>query len=176
VRRIQRVPESWPVVHLEDQPPAWDGLTVGGHVMHPRRFDLADLAALGAAVVTMDFHCVWGWSRPATVWEGVPMARVLEVVRPEAGFVTVGSTSGVYSACLPAADAGRGVLAWARDGVTLAPDAGGPLRFVPPADYWAYKGVKWAGRIEVVDRFVPGFWEAKVADPVGLVPDDVVRP
>ena len=38
--------------------------------------------------------------------------------------------------------------------------------FVPPPELWGYKGVKWAQRITVGDRFVPGFWESRIGDPV----------
>ena len=46
--RVQRVPDAWPVVHLESSLPAWDGLELGGQVVHARSFSLADLDALGA--------------------------------------------------------------------------------------------------------------------------------
>lgn len=175
-QRVQRVPSSWPVVHLEAAAPAWDGLVVEGMVRHPRRFSLEDLASLGAAVHAVPFHCVWGWSMPDAAWEGVVLAAVLDVVDTEGGFVTVGSGSDTYSACLPVDDARRGVLAWARDGEPLTSEAGGPLRYVGPPDYWAYKGVKWASRVVVGDRFAPGFWESKVADPLGRIPEEVVLP
>ena len=89
--------------------------------------------------------------------------------------VTVTSASDTYSACLTLADAARGFLAWARDGERLAPMHGGPLRYISPPDYWAYKDVKWASRVTVRDGFRPGFWEAKVADPVGRIPEDEVQ-
>jgi DMSO/TMAO reductase YedYZ molybdopterin-dependent catalytic subunit len=175
--RVQRVPSSWPVVHLEAEPPAWDGLVVEGMVRHRRRFSLAELHALAeAAPVALPLHCVWGWSRPHATWAGVGLDVVLDVVGAEGGFVTVVAGSDTYSACLPVADARRGVLAWERDGEPLGADAGGPLRYVGPSDYWAYKGVKWAAKVVVGDRFVAGSWESKVADPVGRIPEEVVLP
>jgi DMSO/TMAO reductase YedYZ molybdopterin-dependent catalytic subunit len=51
--------------------------------------------------------------------------------------------------------------------------AGGPVRFVSPPGYWGYKHVKWAARADIVDRFCPGFWETKVGDPVGRIPEGV---
>lgn len=175
-RRVQRVPESWPVLHLEAAVPDWDGLVVDGLVRRPARFDLAALRTLGEERRRLAVHCVWGWSRPDGVWDGVGMDHLLDAVGPEGEWVTVTAASGVYSSCLPVADARRGVLAWARDGAPLHPEAGGPLRFLPPAQYWAYKGVKWAAAVTVGDRFRPGFWESKVADPVGLVPEEVELP
>ena len=175
--RVQRVPEQWPVVHLESQIPKWTHLVVDGHVAHARRFALADLAALGPEEREIDFHCVWGWSRPAVRWTGVGVDRLLTLVGARDGYVTVDAASDEYSACLPFDDAARGFLAWARDGEPLAAEEGGPLRFVPPPELWGYKGVKWAQRLTLGDRFVPGFWESRIGDPVGVIPhEEVVLP
>jgi len=174
--RVQLVPATWPLLHLEGEIPEWQGLVVDGMVRHPRRFGLTDLRALGVEQRCVPVHCVWGWSRPDPVWTGVGLDRLLEVVEPQGSWVTVASGSGVYSSCLPVADAACGLLTWARDGEPLSPDGGGPLRFVPPPVYWAYKGVKWAARLTVVDGFRPGFWEARVADPIGRIPPEVVMP
>jgi DMSO/TMAO reductase YedYZ molybdopterin-dependent catalytic subunit len=175
-RRVQRVPDEWPVVHLEAEPPAWAGLSVGGMVDVLGDWDLDRLVALGPERRTIALHCVWGWSRPDTVWDGVTLGRVLEASVPGGSWVTVRAASDTYSSCLPIEDAARGMLAWARDGERLSAEAGGPLRFVPPAEYWNYKGVKWASRVDVWDRFVPGFWETRVADPMGRIPAEVELP
>ena len=174
--RVQRVPEAWPVVHLESVIPEWDHVAVDGHVAHARRFTLADLAALDTEERVIDFHCVWGWSRPQERWTGIGLDRVLSVVGASGSFVTVHSASDQYSACLPVEDARRGFLAWQRDGEPLAAVEGGPVRFVPPPELWGYKGVKWADRVSVGDRFVAGFWESRIGDPVGRIPSEVVLP
>ncbi len=176
VRRVQRVPESWPTVHLESDPPTWDGLVVDGHVVHARRLGFDELSALGAERRTISLHCVWGWSKPAVAWDGIGFDRVLDIVGATGSHVSIFAASGVYSACLPIDDAAHGFLAWGRDRERLCRDAGGPLRFVPPENYWAYKGVKWAARIQVGSRFVPGFWESRIGDPVGRIPPEVDRP
>ena len=175
-QRVQRVPSDWPVLHLEAELPRWDGLVVDGLVRHARRFDLADLTALGVEQRAIPIHCVWGWSRPDVAWEGISMSTLLGAAGAEGTHVIVTSASDAYSGCLPITDAARGMLAWRRDGELLAAEAGGPLRFVTPPEYWAYKGVKWAGRVSVTNRFVPGFWESRVADPVGVIPPEVVLP
>lgn len=178
-RRVQRVAERWPVVHLEAEIPAVTAVTVDGLVRHPRVLSVRDLAALGGAEHVVDLHCVWGWSKPSVCWTGVPLAVVLDVAGLDCGgepFVIVSSASDTYSSCLPLRDAARGILAWARDGCLLPEEHGGPLRYVAPDDYWAYKGVKWASGVTVVDRFVPGFWESRLADPVGRIPEEVELP
>jgi DMSO/TMAO reductase YedYZ molybdopterin-dependent catalytic subunit len=178
--RVQRpVENEWPVVHLEAEIPRWSAFVVDGLVRHSRRLSLAELAAVGDAEHVADFHCVWGWSKQGVRWQGVPVSAVLSLVGVDAApdtHVTIASASDTYSSCLPMADAARGMLAWSRDGAVLTPEAGGPLRFVSPADYWGYKDVKWASRLTVTDRFRAGFWESRVADPLGRIPDDVELP
>lgn len=172
-RRVQRVPSTWPVLHLETEVPGVDGLVVDGLVAEAAEFSLADLRRLEVERRLVPVHCVWGWSRPDAVWDGVSVARVLSLCRPTGAYVVLQSSSGTYSSCLPIEDGGRGLLAWGRNREALTPWAGGPLRFVVPADYWAYKGVKWSSRITVVDHFKAGFWESKVADPIGRIRGDL---
>lgn len=172
--RVQRTAETWPTLHLEAEVPEFDTLAIDGAVRHPRRFRVDELRSLGEEERAIALHCVWGWSRPDATWTGLDMGLLLSLVEPEGDWVTVSAASGVYSACLPRSDAERGVLAWARDGEPLEPMAGGPLRFVPPAHYWAYKGVKWAARITVSHHFRAGPWESRVADPMGRIPEEVL--
>lgn len=174
--RVQQVPEVWPVLHLENEVPAWDGLAVDGLAHRPARLSLADLQQLRTEKRVVPIHCVWGWSRPDSAWEGVPLGPVLEQAGAVGNWVTVRAASGSYSACLAIADAARGMLVWARDGEPLAPEAGGPLRYLGPPDLWGYKGVKWAARLTVGDRFVPGLWESRVTDAAGRIPTDVILP
>ena len=89
VTRVQRVAAVWPTLHLEDSLPIWDSLVVDGLVHHPRRFDLAALQALGGEERSIPLHCVWGWSRPDATWVGIDLGRVLAIVEPEGGWVTV---------------------------------------------------------------------------------------
>jgi DMSO/TMAO reductase YedYZ molybdopterin-dependent catalytic subunit len=174
--RVQQVPESWPVLHLETEIPQWEELVVDGLVRRPQRLDRSDLASLGSETRRVPLHCVWGWSRPDAVWEGVGVDRVLEQAGAMGTWVTVWASSGSYSACLSRDDAARGMLVWGRDGEPLSAEAGGPLRFVGPPDLWGYKGVKWAARLTVGDRFVPGLWESRVADATGRIPPGVRLP
>lgn len=173
--RVQRLAKTWPTLHLESEIPEFDAVLVDGAVRHPRRFGLDELRRLGGEERVIGVHCVWGWSRPDASWTGIDMSLLLSLVEPEGDWVTVSAASGVYSACLPRAEAEQGMLAWARDGEPLEPSAGGPLRFVPPAHYWAYKGVKWSSRITVSDQFRPGPWESRVADPMGRINEEVVN-
>jgi DMSO/TMAO reductase YedYZ molybdopterin-dependent catalytic subunit len=177
--RVQRLVDELPPVHLEAEVPAaepgWT-LAVDGLVERPLLLSLPELHEMGEDVV-MDHHCVWGWSRRACRWTGVRVGALLDLAGAGGeGFATVHCRVPPYAACLRVEDAREGVLAWALDGEELAPENGGPLRFQSPPWLWGYKGVKWAGRISVGDRFAPGFWEAMTADPEGRVPTEVLLP
>jgi DMSO/TMAO reductase YedYZ molybdopterin-dependent catalytic subunit len=178
VRRVQRVASTWPVVHLEQTPAAVAHLDVNGLVRHPRRLALPALRTLSVVERDVAVHCVWGWSRPHATWRGVSVADLLDLAEPDARatHLVVGSASGTYSSCLALEDARSGIVAWERDGGELSEDGGGPLRFIAPPTYWAYKHVKWASSLQVVDRFSPGFWESRVADPVGRISLEVELP
>jgi DMSO/TMAO reductase YedYZ molybdopterin-dependent catalytic subunit len=172
--RVQRLVPGLHPVHLEAEAPAhhpWE-VAVDGLVERPLRLALADLAALSPAEQTIDFHCVWGWSRPGCRWLGVAGSDLLAHCRPlaRATCAVFAAAQGPYASCVRLDDVADGIVAWQLDGEQLEPIHGGPLRFVPPARLWGYKGVKWLGRIAFVERFEPGFWEQKVGDVEGRVP------
>ena len=179
--RVQRLVDELPPVHLEpDIPeagPDWT-VTVDGLVERPLRLSLPQLAELGSTEVVMDHHCVWGWSRRSCRFGGVPLGALLDHagLRPGARVVTIACRATPYSSCLELADAREGVLAWELDGRPLAPENGWPLRFQNPPWLWGYKGVKWVGRVTVGERFEPGFWESRVADPAGRIPPELLLP
>lgn len=177
--RLQRTVADLPVVHLEaDASTGCDGtIVVDGLVARPGPIALAELRAIEDRFLVADHHCVWGWSKPICRWRGTTLGAVLDHVgaRADARFVTVRCQSSDYATCLHMADAREGILAWGLDGEPLAEGNGGPLRFQNPAWLWGYKGVKWAGRIEVGNEFTPGFWEKLVGDPEGRVPAAVLN-
>ena len=84
-RRVQRVPEAWPVLHLEAGVPVWAGLRVEGLVRTSRHFDLPALQRLGSAEHHLAVHCVWGWSRPDVRWDGISLGQVLETAGVDGG-------------------------------------------------------------------------------------------
>ena len=179
-RRVQRVIERLPlpVLHLEAAVPQDRGdwvLRVEGLVERPLTLTTGRLAELPRTEVTWDFHCVWGWSRRAVRWTGVAVADLLTAAgaSPEASHAVFAAAEGPYESCLELADAGRGLVAWAMDGEPLAPEHGAPLRFVPPPEYWAYKGVKWLGTVRLLAAPRYGLWESLVGNPTGRIPPEL---
>ncbi len=174
---MQRRTKQFPVLHLERELPTgnWP-IEVEGLVHEKRSWSVDEIHAMTEENRTWDLNCVWGWTRPACEWQGIPVARLIDSGRPlpEARFVLVSAVGDQYASCLTLNRARRSLLAWRVDGADLTPEHGWPLRFVPPPTKWAYKGVKWASRLTLVDVFTPGLWEGLVGDPNGDVPPEIL--
>lgn len=138
-----------------------------------RRHDLDwdALTSYPEVTVATDIHCVTAWSRLDVTWTGVRPRDLLEDlgVLPEATHALVYGAN-AYSANLDLPTLFRDdvLLAWACDGQPLAPEHGAPVRLVVPSRYF-WKSTKWVETIQLLDRDVPGYWEARgyhnVADP-----------
>ena len=142
-------------------------LWVRGRVKRPLVLSLAEL--LPRAEEVHDFHCVTGWSRERVRWEGVPLSEVLE----EAGLLPgarwlLAFAYGAYSAAIPLDEALKpGVLLATRlEGRPIPEPYGGPVRLVVPHLY-GWKSVKWLMGIKVLERYEPGYWEARGYHPRG---------
>ena len=159
----QQATRRWPVVG-EREPEPFDAATwtlaVGGLVARPLSIPFAGLAALPRARRSGTIHCVTRWSRPGTVFEGVPIEALLEPAGPSpaARFVRFASGRG-HDTTLPlAACAGDVLVALAFDGAPIPPEHGGPVRTVLFRRYF-YKSVKWLRTVELLAEDRPGFWE-----------------
>jgi len=142
---------------------------VRGRVARPLSLGLAELDALGLVRVSHDFHCVTGWTREGLIWEGVPLASLLERagVLPEAKWL-LAFAYGAYTAAMPLAEARKPgvILARKLGGEPLPEPYGGPLRLVVPHLY-GWKSVKWLMGIKLLERYEPGYWEARGYHPRG---------
>ena len=146
-------------------------LQIGGLVESSLTLDWEGLMALPQVETTSDFHCVTTWSKYDCAWGGVPMAEILDRVKPtdEAGFVLFTSHD-EYTTNLPvtALFARDALLATSLDGEPLSVKHGGPVRVVIPQLY-AWKSAKFINRIDFLAEDVPGYWEQRgysnTADP-----------
>jgi DMSO/TMAO reductase YedYZ molybdopterin-dependent catalytic subunit len=176
--RVQQPTSDFPVVHLEGEipGPGWD-VVVDGVVSTPVTCSADAIRSMIFESRNWDLHCVSGWSKLECLWEGVPAARLIDAAHPlrEARYVMATAIGNGYSSCFTLNRARRSLLAWRLDGEELSPEHGGPLRFVAPPTKWGYKGVKWISRLTLIDEFTPGFWEDRVADPHGDIPDEVLH-
>ncbi|HUR77114.1 MAG TPA: molybdopterin-dependent oxidoreductase [Acidimicrobiales bacterium] len=139
-------------------------LVVDGMVEAPYSMDLAQLRELPRHAQVSDFECVTGWRVRDVRWQGTSIETLLQRARPHSGatHVTFYSRDGVYVDSLSMRDALRPdtMMALDKDDAALPLHHGGPARLVAPSMY-GYKSVKWLGRIEVTDREVEGYWEAR---------------
>jgi DMSO/TMAO reductase YedYZ molybdopterin-dependent catalytic subunit len=160
----QIVTRKWPVLHFGTVPTvdlaAWH-FDVTGAVERPFSLSWTDLQSLPRQETACDIHCVTRWSRYDNVFEGVPVAPLLQRARPGAGarFVLVHAEHG-FTTNLPLADLDRpaNLLALSHSGEPLAAEHGGPVRLLVPHLYF-WKSAKWVRGFEVLDDDYPGFWE-----------------
>jgi DMSO/TMAO reductase YedYZ molybdopterin-dependent catalytic subunit len=160
----QTVTDRFPVLHYGSVPAidlvTWD-LSVFGLVEESLRYTYDDILAMPRQRMVVDIHCVTGWSKLDTVWEGVKFVDFMHGIRPspEARFVMVHSEAG-FTANLP-----LGVLmdddvmlAYRFGDAELAPEHGWPLRLVVPKKYF-WKSAKWVRGFEFMAQDRLGFWE-----------------
>lgn len=133
-------------------------LRVGGLVEHPIELSLDDIEQLGAAEHIALHHCIQGWSGIAQ-WSGVSLAKIVELVRPEANarvvaFFSFGEAlyGGVYYDTQRLEDVLKPqcMLATHMNGQPLSTVYGAPLR-LRVENQLGYKMVKWIERIEFVE-------------------------
>jgi len=162
----QRETRDWPVLDLgitpRPAPQDW-GLSVSGLVEQPLRWDWDGFHALPRADMTLDLHCVTGWSRFATRLGGVAMTTLLDLVKPTvtASHVMLHSYDG-YSTNLPLSylcdpDV---LLCDQWNDQPLPPEHGGPLRLIVPKLY-LWKSAKWLRHITFMAGDSPGYWEVR---------------
>ena len=162
----QRLVKTWPVLDLGSRPKfstaSWK-LTVGGLVECPVTLDWTAFNRLKQSESVSDIHCVTAWSRYDNRWQGVSVADLLALVRPEleARHVIFQSYDG-YTTNLPLAEfaAGDALLATHWEGEPLTAEHGGPVRIVVPQLYF-WKSAKWVSEITFSAEDHPGFWEVR---------------
>jgi DMSO/TMAO reductase YedYZ molybdopterin-dependent catalytic subunit len=162
---------------MADEFRGW-ALEVGGLVETPARLTLAQLRGMPSRTQITRHDCVEGWSAIAK-WTGVPLARVLEAVRPLPGARYVvfhcadpmdgsdvqapGSTY-YESLDLDEARHPQTILAYALNDEPLPVSNGAPLRLRVERQL-GYKHAKYLMRIVLVDRLDNirggngGYWE-----------------
>lgn len=147
-------------------------LVVDGVVERPQSFALHRLRSMQAQTQITRHDCVEGWSAIGK-WSGVPLASILDVVRPKDGARYVvfhcmdRSADGMpyyESLDLQQARHPQTLLALDLNGTPLDADHGAPVRVRIPTQL-GYKSAKWIARIEVVASFATifagggGYWE-----------------
>jgi DMSO/TMAO reductase YedYZ molybdopterin-dependent catalytic subunit len=118
-----------------------------------------EFRGLPSETITKDIHCVTGWSKLDTSWEGVSVDHLLENVETSAEYVMAFSDGG-YTTNLPLEDltGGKAWIVFNFDGAPLEAEHGGPARLLVPHLYF-WKSAKWVRGLQLMDKDEPGFWE-----------------
>lgn len=160
----QSVTQKFPVLHYGPVPTfneaTWD-LRVYGEVENEKRWTWAEFQQLPTVQVKVDIHCVTGWSKFDTVWEGPLFRDFVQLfgLKPTAKHVIAHSEYG-FTTNLPleAMLEDNVLLAWKFNGQLLEPDHGFPVRTLVPQRYF-WKSAKWLRKLEFSPVDKPGFWE-----------------
>ncbi|MDB5276427.1 MAG: molybdopterin-dependent oxidoreductase [Ferruginibacter sp.] len=133
-------------------------LKIGGLVDNPVSLSLQELKDLGMKQTITMHHCIQGWSGIAE-WGGLPIGKIIELVKPHATVTTVafysfgeGLYGGVYydTSTLDNCLKPQSILAWEMNYETLPPEHGAPLR-LRIENQLGYKMVKWISSIEFLE-------------------------
>ncbi len=141
-------------------------LVVGGLVEQPVSLSLPQLRALGTSEQVTKHNCIQGWTAIAE-WGGVPLARIVELVRPDPkakyvvfyAFDDKGVTEGegrygFFYGSIPLylADNPQTILALDMNDAPLPIEHGAPVR-VRIETQLGFKMVKWIQAIEFVEDY-----------------------
>lgn len=133
-------------------------LKIEGLVANPMEISLSELKKIGIEQNITMHHCIQGWSGIAE-WGGVPLSKIIELVKPKASVTTVAFFSfgeGLYGGTyydthtLDNCMKPNSILAWEMNYKPLSVGHGAPLR-LRVENQLGYKMVKWIERIEFVE-------------------------
>ncbi|MGD6899524.1 molybdopterin-dependent oxidoreductase [Bacillus infantis] len=177
--------EKWPVLHQGDvyefDEASWD-FRLFGEVEEEVSLSYAEMMLLPKTASSIDMHCVTTWSKFGTEFEGIALRELLQLVniKEDVKYIKIygyynGDRFG-YSANLPLGDLlgddALFVYRWKDENhewQEISPKHGYPLRFIPPASFYLWKGSKWVSGIRFMKDDEEGFWEelgySMTADP-----------
>lgn len=160
----QSLTQKFPVLHYGSVPKidltTWT-LRVFGEVEAEKSWSWDAFQQLPTVQVKTDIHCVTGWSKFDTVWEGPLFRDFVQLIglKPAAKYVIAHAAHG-FTTNLPLEVMLEDdvLLAWKYNGEYLDPEHGFPVRtFVPQRYFW--KSAKWLHGLEFSAADRPGFWE-----------------
>lgn len=172
----QALTQKFPVLHYGPVPVYKDLSTwtfsVSGLVDEEKTWSWDEFNKLPRRKVMFDLHCVTGWSKFDTVWEGIHLTDLIDAgiihIKPEARFCIQHCEYGyTTNTPLEVVLANNFLMATHFDGKPLDPEHGYPLRGLMGAiagekqdsDRYLWKGGKWLRGLEFSATDRPGFWE-----------------
>ncbi|WP_455393319.1 sulfite oxidase-like oxidoreductase [[Eubacterium] cellulosolvens] len=161
----QRLTDEFPVLHYGTMPDIditkWT-FKITGLVEDERVLGYEEFKALPKIKVHADIHCVTGWSKLDTYWEGVStrVLKKLVEIKPAAKFVMVHAAKG-FTTNLALDDFFKHdvLFAFKFNDKVLSLEHGFPVRLVVPRLYF-WKSAKWVTGVEFIEQEMLGFWES----------------
>ena len=138
-------------------------IEVSGLCANPKTFTWQEMIALPKSIADARLTSVTRFSVRGR-WGGVKVADLLNAVQgdPAAKYVRFWSFRMIYDTSIPMEVAlrERTLLAYEFDDEYLEEDYGGPVRVFCPY-LWGYKSAKSVVKVELMDRYISGFWEQR---------------
>jgi len=138
-------------------------LKIHGEVQQPLTLTLGDLAKSNPVTLSLDVHCVTGWSVLGAEFKGVRLRDLAKKagLKPSARYVILEAAGG-YTANLPLDEALHedNLITWQMNGERLRRAHGAPVRAINPHHYF-WKSPKWITGIRFSKRDEPGYWEVR---------------
>jgi DMSO/TMAO reductase YedYZ molybdopterin-dependent catalytic subunit len=136
-------------------------LQIHGEVERPTTLTFQELLDLTQVDLTCDVHCVTGWTLLDSLWRGVRLTTIMDLVRikESARFVIFEAAAG-YTSNIPISEARKEnvILAHSFFSKELPRPHGAPVRALVPDRYF-YKSAKWLEGVKFTARDEPGYWE-----------------
>ena len=150
---------------------------VSGLCANPKEFTWQELIALPKSIADARLTSVTRFSVRGR-WGGVKVADLLDAVQADSGshYVRFWSHRMIYDTTIPmdVALRDRTLLAYEFDDEYLEEDYGGPVRGFCPY-LWGYKSAKSVVKVELMDRYISGFWEQRGYSDDALIAAGKVR-
>ena len=128
-----------------------------------KKWTWAEFNALPQTSLTCDIHCVTGWSKLDTHWQGVLVDDIFAdaAIEPPTPYTLALSSDG-YSTNVPVRDlVGRkAMVAMQYNGQPLSAEHGGPARLLVPHLYF-WKSAKYVNGLQFTKKDEAGFWELR---------------
>jgi len=138
-------------------------LKVHGAVEAPFTLSYAELLSMPQTALSVDVHCVTGWSVMGAKVKGVLLSDLAAraKLKPSARHVVFEAAHG-YTANVALREAlgPKVMVARELEGAPLPRTHGGPLRALVP-DLYFWKSAKWLTGVRFVARDEPGYWETR---------------
>jgi DMSO/TMAO reductase YedYZ molybdopterin-dependent catalytic subunit len=152
-------------------------IEVSGLCANPKTFTWQELVALPKSIADARLTSVTRFSVRGR-WGGVKIADLLDTVQADttAKYVRFWSYKMIYDTSIPIEMAlrERTLLAYEFDDEYLEEDYGGPVRGFCPY-LWGYKSAKSVVKVELMDRYISGFWEQRGYSDDALITAGKVR-